>query len=39
MSVGRLPLLTAYLLTAATAATMTTVSAVGVFAPDSLYRD
>ena len=36
---GRLGFPTAYLLTAATAVTMATVSAVGVFATDWLYRD
>jgi hypothetical protein len=39
MSGGRPGFPTAYLLTAATAATMATVSAVGVFATDWLYRD
>jgi hypothetical protein len=39
MSRGRPGFPTAYLLTAATAATMATVSAVGVFATDWLYRD
>ena len=39
MNDGRPGFLTAYLLTAATAATMATASAVGVFATDWLYRD
>lgn len=39
MSVGPPGFPTAYLLTAATAVTMATVSAVGVFATDWLYRD
>ncbi len=39
MSAGRPGLQAAYVLTAATAATMTTASAVGVFATDWLYRD
>ena len=39
MSGGRPGFPAAYVLTAATAATMTTVSAVGVFATDWLYRD
>ncbi len=39
MSGDRTGLAAAYLLTAATAATMATVSAVGVFATDWLYRD
>lgn len=39
MSSGRPGFAAAYLLTAATAVTMATVSAVGVFATDWLYRD